>query len=76
MPLYEYKCLQCGRVDEYLRKVDDRGLLPDCPDCNVGPLDDGEFEAVLMELQISAPSVSGWYHSTGFNLDPEGRRTR
>ena len=53
MPLYEYKCQQCGRLTEKRQKFSDPELT-ECPHCH-GPL----------ERVISAPAVSfkgsGWY---------------
>jgi putative FmdB family regulatory protein len=33
MPMYEYKCDECGRVFSELRKIADREKPIDCPDC-------------------------------------------
>ena len=33
MPLFEYRCLDCGRVLEKLRKYGDRDKPLTCPDC-------------------------------------------
>ena len=53
MPLYEYKCKECGRHTEKRQKFSDPEITH-CPHCN-GPL----------ERVISAPAVSfkgsGWY---------------
>src|SRR5438270_7203211 len=53
MPLYEYKCKQCGRHTEKRQKFSDPEIT-ECPYCN-GPL----------ERVISAPAISfkgsGWY---------------
>ncbi len=53
MPLYEYKCLNCGRLMERIEKVSGPHLRK-CPHCG------GKVEALL-----SAPAIqfkgSGWY---------------
>ena len=53
MPLYEYKCLKCGRNTEKIENVSGRHLKK-CPHCG------GKVESV-----ITAPSIqfkgAGWY---------------
>ena len=53
MPLYEYKCLKCGRLTEKIENVDGPHLKK-CPHCG------GKVESLL-----SAPAIqfkgSGWY---------------
>ena len=53
MPLYEYKCLKCGRLTEKIESVSGPHLKK-CPHCG------GKVESVL-----SAPAIqfkgSGWY---------------
>lgn len=53
MPLYEYKCQDCGRHLEIIQKFSD-DPLKECPECR------GALEKV-----VSAPAVhfkgSGWY---------------
>lgn len=53
MPLYEYKCLKCGRLMERIEKVSGPHLRK-CPHCG------GKVEVLL-----SAPAIqfkgSGWY---------------
>ena len=53
MPLYEYKCLKCGRRTEKIEKVEGPHLKK-CPHCG------GKVESV-----ITAPAIqfkgSGWY---------------
>jgi len=53
LPLYEYKCLKCGRLTEKIESVSGP-YLKKCPKCG------GKVEAV-----ITAPSIqfkgSGWY---------------
>lgn len=53
MPLYEYKCLKCGKRVEKIEKVDPPHLKK-CPTCG-GPV----------ERMASAPAIqfkgSGWY---------------
>ena len=53
MPLYEYKCLKCGRLTEKIENVNGPHLRK-CPHCG------GKVESLL-----SAPAIqfkgSGWY---------------
>jgi len=53
LPLYEYKCLKCGRLTEKIESVSGPHLKK-CPHCG------GKVEAV-----ITAPAIqfkgSGWY---------------
>jgi putative FmdB family regulatory protein len=53
MPLYEYKCAQCGTVTEVIQKVSDAPLAV-CAQCG-GPL----------HKQVTSPAIqfkgSGWY---------------
>lgn len=53
MPLYEYKCLKCGRLTEKIEKVSGPHLKK-CPHCG------GKVESV-----ITAPAIqfkgAGWY---------------
>lgn len=53
MPLYEYKCLKCGRLTEKIESVSGPHLKK-CPHCG------GKVESV-----VSAPAIqfkgSGWY---------------
>ena len=53
MPLYEYKCLKCGRLTEKIESVSGPHLSK-CPNCG------GKVEAM-----ISAPAIqfkgTGWY---------------
>src|ERR1700758_5060577 len=53
VPLYEYKCLKCGRLTEKIESVSGPHLKK-CPHCG------GKMESV-----ISAPAIqfkgSGWY---------------
>jgi putative FmdB family regulatory protein len=59
MPLFDYKCPQCGRTREVLvRRHDD--LVPCDGECNRGAVkldgSDVVFDLVLMERQQAAPS--------------------
>lgn len=66
MPIYEYRCQDCGHELDALQKLND-APLEECPDCG---------EAKLKRL-ISAPAFrlkgAGWYE-TDFKSDKERRR--
>lgn len=54
MPIYEFKCLACGKVFEILKlKKGDEGLSMKCPKCG-----SPEIERVLSTINIG-PSVRG-----------------
>ncbi len=63
MPLYEYKCLKCGRNTEKIESVDGPHLKK-CPHCG------GKVESV-----ITAPAIqfkgAGWY-VTDYASKPAG----
>ena len=54
MPIYEYRCAECGFQHEYLQRMSDAPLT-DCPECG----------KATFAKQLSAPSFqltgSGWY---------------
>ena len=56
MPIYDYKCLNCGHELELIQKIHDEEIKK-CPNCNQNTL----------KKQISAPSFrlkgSGWYET-------------
>ncbi len=64
MPLYEYKCLKCGRHTDKIEKVAGPHLKK-CPHCG------GKVESV-----ITAPSIkfkgSGWYVTDYAGKSPDG----
>jgi putative FmdB family regulatory protein len=54
MPIYEFKCLQCGHVFELLKlKKENEGLEMKCPKCS-----SSEVEKILSTMNI-ARSASG-----------------
>lgn len=66
MPIYEYRCENCGHTLDALQKVAD-DPLKDCPQC----------ESRGLRRLVSAPAFrlkgSGWYE-TDFKSDKEKRR--
>lgn len=56
MPIYTYKCPNCGRVDEKLQKSTDDVL--ECSTCTLR----GDFTKwhTKMELVLSVPSPMQW----------------
>ncbi|OGA17166.1 MAG: FmdB family transcriptional regulator [Betaproteobacteria bacterium RIFCSPLOWO2_02_FULL_66_14] len=54
MPIYEYRCTDCGYQNEYLQKVSDP-LLQSCPSCG--------REAFTKLLSVAGFQLkgSGWY---------------
>ena len=53
MPLYEYRCLECGELLEKIQKFSDPPLTT-CPKCG------GELERLLSSPAIQFKG-SGWY---------------
>lgn len=54
MPIYEYRCAECGFQKEYLQKVSD-APLKDCPECGKPA-----FNKLLSAAGIQLKG-SGWY---------------
>lgn len=55
MPIYEYKCKQCGMLSEHIQKFSD-APLNNCHDCGCA----GSLEKV-MSLSAFHLKGSGWY---------------
>jgi len=53
MPIYEYKCLACGSVQEFIQKFSDRPKTK-CPDCG------GRLEKLISSTAFVLKG-SGWY---------------
>jgi putative FmdB family regulatory protein len=49
MPIYEYRCAQCGQQYEKIRRVTERDRPAECPKC----------KSPESELQISAFATGG-----------------
>ena len=66
MPIYEYRCAQCGYEFDELQKVSDAPLT-ECPQC----------AAHALQKKLSAPNFrlkgSGWYE-TDFKKDKDKKR--
>lgn len=66
MPIYEYRCRECGHELDALQKLSDEPLK-DCPEC----------EQPALKRLVSAPAFrlkgSGWYE-TDFKSDSEKKR--
>ena len=66
MPIYEYRCEECGHTLDALQKLSDEPLK-DCPEC----------EQPALKRLISAPAFrlkgGGWYE-TDFKSDKEKKR--
>jgi putative FmdB family regulatory protein len=53
MPIYEYKCLNCGKHHEIMRKITDRPLSK-CPDCS------GKMKKMISNTSFVLKGT-GWY---------------
>ena len=66
MPLYEYRCVDCGRHLEEIQKMG-AGPPGPCPECG------GELKRVYGRVGVV---FSGWGFSRNDALLPEGRRRK
>ncbi|MFQ3245959.1 MAG: putative FmdB family regulatory protein [Arenicella sp.] len=61
MPIYQYKCTDCGHGLEALQKMSDPKLV-DCPECN----------APTLKKQLTAAAFklkgTGWYETDSKNI--------
>ena len=53
MPIYEYQCYQCGRIEEILQKVSDKPLKK-CPKCS------GRLHKLISQSSFKLKGT-GWY---------------
>ena len=65
MPIYEYRCADCGFQKEYLQKLSD-APLKDCPECGKASL--GKM-VTAAGFQLKG---SGWY-ATDFKHPPKSK---
>lgn len=69
MPIYAYKCTDCGHEKEVLQKISDAPLT-DCPDCG----------QPSMAKQVTAAGFqlkgSGWYVTDFRNKDSGGKAAK
>jgi putative FmdB family regulatory protein len=66
MPIYAYKCSDCGHEKEVLQKISDAPLT-DCPDCG---------QATMVKMVTAAGfqlKGSGWYVTDFRNKDAGGK---
>jgi putative FmdB family regulatory protein len=54
MPLYEYRCLTCGKGFEMLRRMKDADEALECPNCQ-----SAEVERLLSTFATSGCGTSG-----------------
>lgn len=55
MPMYEYRCAECGRLSEQLRRMSDADTNVECPYC----------ASKKVERQFSACAIGGGASSGG-----------
>jgi len=69
MPIYEYRCAECGHQDEHLQKVSEP-QLSDCPSCGK-PFYQKQLSAAGFHLK-----GSGWYATDfkGSGKKPEEKK--
>ena len=66
MPIYEYRCAECGFQDEYLQKVSEPPMSV-CPSCGKASF------AKLLSAAGFQLKGSGWYATDFRNSGREGR---
>ena len=67
MPIYEYKCRECGEIIEVLQKIDSEPLK-NCPQCN-GKVDK------LISLSSFQFKGNGWYETDYKKSDKNNHNT-
>jgi putative FmdB family regulatory protein len=55
MPIYEYKCFNCGQIQEVITNLKDRDSLPPCPKCG-----SDEVSRLISRSSFSLKG-DGWY---------------
>ena len=54
MPIYEYRCLSCYKISEFLIKISDKSDVPDCKYCN-----DPDMERVISKFALGHSPKGG-----------------
>ena len=70
MPLYEYRCSDCGHSFEKMVRFSDAPQLPECPHCH-----SPQTEKKLSTIAASFSSVGGSSSSGGSSCGGGGRFT-
>ena len=68
MPIYAYKCADCGHEKEVLQKISDAPLT-DCPDCGQPSM------AKMVTAAGFQLKGSGWYATDFRNKDSGGKKS-
>lgn len=66
MPIYEYECTACGKVDEVVQKVSDKPLA-ECRHCS------GELRKLISHSAFHLKG-GGWYADSYGNKSSSGSR--
>ncbi len=53
MPIYEYQCLECGKIEEAIQKISDPALTA-CPSCS------GKLQKLVSQSSFHLKGT-GWY---------------
>lgn len=64
MPIYEYECTECGKVDEIVQKISDKPLT-DCRHCS------GELRKLISHSSFHLKG-GGWYADSYGNKSGTG----
>ena len=57
MPIYDYRCQECGKVSEiFLRSLDSQATR--CPDCGSGKLEKLVSASYVVRTDASAPGTT------------------
>jgi putative FmdB family regulatory protein len=66
MPIYEYECTKCGRIDEIVQKLSDKPLVQ-CRHCS------GELKKLISQSAFHLKG-GGWYADSYGNKSSTGSK--
>ena len=55
MPIYEYKCTECGILNKCMKSIEHRDLCPECEECS------GKTERIISTPGMVWAPTSGGY---------------
>jgi len=68
VPIYEFRCRECGTTFEAIRRMGDRGYDLDCPRCGSKDLDKPILRfRISRKRRDGSPSAAGSCGGSGFS---------